>query len=66
MSGAISIPELLTKKRNGDELTSEEIDFFIQNVVSGKVQDCQTGTILSIKVACTVKAEIDVEFKFKI
>lgn len=46
MSGNISIPELLKKKRNGDELTSEEINFFIQNVVSGKVQDCQTGAML--------------------
>jgi thymidine phosphorylase len=59
MSGNISIPELLKKKRNGDELTSEEINFFIQNVVSGKVQDCQTGKILSIKLACTVMAETE-------
>jgi thymidine phosphorylase len=59
MSGIISIPELLKKKRDGDELTPEEINFFIQNVVTGNVQDCQTGKILSIKLACTVKAEIE-------
>ena len=66
MSGDISIPGLLRKKRKGDELTSEEINFFIQNVVSGNIQDSQTGKILSIKFDCTMKAEIDVEFKFKI
>jgi len=65
MSGDISIPELLRKKRNGDELTSDEINFFIQNVVSGNIQDSQTGKILPIKFDCTTKAEIDVEFKFK-
>lgn len=46
MSGDISIPELLKKKRNGDELTSDEINFFIQNVVSGNIQDSQTGAML--------------------
>jgi len=46
MSGDISIPGLLRKKRNGDELTSEEINFFIQNVVSGNIQDSQTGAML--------------------
>ncbi|GFG35736.1 hypothetical protein Cfor_03921 [Coptotermes formosanus] len=46
MSGIISIPELLKKKRDGDELTPEEINFFIQNVVTGNVQDCQTGAML--------------------
>jgi len=66
MSGDITMPEVLKKKRNGDELTSEEINFFIQNVVSGNIQDSQTGKILSIKFHCTMKAEIDVEFKFKI
>ena len=66
MSGDISIPELLRKKRNGDELTSEEMNFFIQNVVSGNIQDSQTGKILSVKFDCTVKTEINVEFKFKI
>jgi len=66
MSGDISIPELLRKKRNADELTSEEINFFIQNVISGNIQDSQTGKILSIKFYCTMRAEIDVELKFKI
>jgi thymidine phosphorylase len=66
MSGGISIPELLKKKRNLDELTSEEINFFIQNVVSGNIQDCQTGKILCIEFECTVKAERDMELKFKI
>lgn len=46
MSGDISIPELLKKKRNGDELTSAEIHFFIKNVVNGNIQDSQTGAML--------------------
>jgi thymidine phosphorylase len=43
MSDVISVPELLQKKRNGEELSSEEIHFFIQNVVNGTAQDCQIG-----------------------
>lgn len=45
MSRDISIPELLQKKKNGDELTSEEIHLFIQSVVTGMAQDCQIGKI---------------------
>ena len=66
MSGDKIIPELIKKKRNGEELTSDEIHLFIKNVVSGNIQDCQTGKILSIQFDYTMKAEIDVEFKFKI
>lgn len=46
MSGDISVPELLQRKRNGDELTSEEIHLFIQSVVTGTAQDCQIGAML--------------------
>jgi thymidine phosphorylase len=56
MSGDISVPELLQKKKNGDELTPEEIHLFIQRVVTGTAQDCQIGNI-SINLASTVKAE---------
>lgn len=46
MSRDISIPELLQKKKNGDQLTSEEIHLFIQSVVTGMAQDCQIGAML--------------------
>jgi thymidine phosphorylase len=59
MPDEIVILDLLKKKRNGDELTPEEINFFIQNVVSEKVQGCQIGKILlSIKLPFTLKAEM--------
>jgi thymidine phosphorylase len=58
MSDDISVPELLHKKRNGDELTSEEIHLFIQSVVTGKAQDCQIGKI-SVNLASTIKAEAE-------
>jgi thymidine phosphorylase len=54
MSGAISIPELLRKKRDGDELTSEEINFFIHDVVNNRAQDCQIGNIIETEW-CLVK-----------
>ncbi|XP_061176923.1 thymidine phosphorylase-like, partial [Saccostrea echinata] len=40
------IPDLLTKKRDGMALTSEEIRYFVQEVVSGGVQECQLGAML--------------------
>jgi thymidine phosphorylase len=55
MSDDISVPELLQKKRNGDELRSEEIHLFIQSVVTGKAQDCQIGKIF-VTLVITVKA----------
>lgn len=56
MSRDISIPELLQKKKNGDELTSEEIHLFIQSVVTGMAQDCQIGKI-SVNLAISMKDE---------
>jgi thymidine phosphorylase len=58
MSNDISVPELLQKKRNGDELPSEEIHLFIQSVVAGKAQDCQIGKI-SVNLPSTIKAEAE-------
>ena len=38
--------ELIEKKRDGIELTPREIDWFIQNVMSEKIDDCQISALL--------------------
>ena len=38
-----SIPEIIAKKRDGLELSKEEIEFFMQGVVSEKVDKSQIG-----------------------
>jgi thymidine phosphorylase len=55
MSHNINVPELLQKKKNGDELTSVELHLFIQSVVTCMAQDCQIGK-MSVNLAITVKA----------
>ncbi len=42
----MSIGEILAKKRDGLELTSEEIAFFVQGVVSGSIPDYQASAWL--------------------
>ncbi|XP_061570279.1 thymidine phosphorylase [Cololabis saira] len=42
----LSIPDLIRKKRDGEELSDEEIRFFIRAVASKTIQDCQTGAML--------------------
>ena len=37
------IPDLIIKKRNGQKLSKDEIDFFVESVVSGHVQESQIG-----------------------
>lgn len=39
------IPELIIKKRNGQKLSREEIDFFVEAVVTGHVQESQVGKL---------------------
>lgn len=46
MSESLTIPGILAKKRDGDELTTEDIHWFIKKVVSGEAQDCQIGAML--------------------
>ena len=40
------IVDLILKKRNGEELTSEEIQFIIDNYVSGNIPDYQMSALL--------------------
>ncbi|XP_069678312.1 thymidine phosphorylase-like [Periplaneta americana] len=42
----ITCPDLLRKKRDGHELTEEEIELFINYVVNGVAEDCQIGAML--------------------
>ena len=42
----MSIGEILAKKRDGLELAPEEIDFFVQGVVSGSIPDYQASAWL--------------------
>ena len=42
----LSIPDLIAKKRDGLELSSEEIQQFIEGLSDGQVQDCQIGSML--------------------
>lgn len=43
MAASFAIPDLIVKKRNGQALTTEEIKYFIQEVVNGGIQQCQLG-----------------------
>ena len=43
MSCTPSIPELIVKKRDGGRLSRDDIEVFIQAVVSRSIQDSQLG-----------------------
>lgn len=38
--------DVIDKKRNGGELSDEEIKFFVDGVVSGEIPDYQTSALL--------------------
>lgn len=39
----LRVTEVIGKKRDGERLDPEEIEFFVQGVVSGAIQSAQTG-----------------------
>ena len=39
------VPDLITTKRNGGHLSQDEIQHFIEGIVSGDVQDVQAGKL---------------------
>ena len=41
-----SIPDIITKKRDGFELESDEIRYFVSGLSNGNVQECQLGAML--------------------
>lgn len=41
-----SIPDLIKRKRDGQELSDEEIQTFIHAVTNGTIQECQIGAML--------------------
>ncbi|XP_055956126.1 thymidine phosphorylase-like, partial [Patella vulgata] len=46
MAQESSIPELITKKRDGQELSKRDIDTFIKAVITKKAEDVQIGAML--------------------
>lgn len=42
----LSISDLIAKKRDGQELNSDEIRQFINGLSNGDVQDCHVGAML--------------------
>jgi len=42
----LSIPDLIGKKRDGLELSADEIKQFIEGLSNDTVQDCQVGAML--------------------
>lgn len=41
----MSVRQLLRKKRDGEELTKKEIEYFIQEMVNGNVAESQIGKV---------------------
>lgn len=39
----MSVRQLLRKKRDGEELTKKEMEYFIQEMVNGNVAESQIG-----------------------
>lgn len=46
MDNLLSIPDLIAKKRDGLELSTDEIKQFIEGLSNDAVQDCQVGAML--------------------
>ena len=40
---ALTMPELIEKKRDGGKLSDDDIKQFVSATVSGEMQDCQIG-----------------------
>lgn len=41
----LTITDIIGKKRDGQQLNDEEIEFFVQGVVDGTIQDSQMGEL---------------------
>lgn len=44
---AVSFPDLIAKKRDGNDLSDDEIAEFVKGVVTGSMADCQIGNYIS-------------------
>lgn len=42
-SHKFSVPKLIAKKRDGGQLTREEIEFFVRSVADNSIEGCQLG-----------------------
>ena len=45
---SISMPALIAKKRDGGELSTAEVEYFVKGVVEGDVQGSQLGMVIYI------------------
>ena len=45
-----TIPRIIEKKRDGEELTEEEIKFFIKSLINGDAQPSQLGELIEILI----------------
>ena len=51
---SLSIPELIVKKRDGERLSEQEIQHFVQAVVQKTIQDSQLGKCKLFTLTLTV------------
>lgn len=56
-----TIPELIIKKRNGQKLSKDEIEFFVQSVVNGHVQESQIGKSIKMHVSCVFSIYVNID-----
>ncbi len=61
---SLSIPDLIAKKRDGLELTPDEIKQFIEGLSNDTVQDCQVGAMLMAIYTKGNLKKIPIFFKF--
>lgn len=46
----LTVPDIIKKKRDGNALRSEEINYFIQSVVNKTANDAQIGKLITEKL----------------
>lgn len=63
MNNLLSIPDLIAKKRDGLELSTDEIKQFIEGLSNDAVQDCQVGAML---MAIYVKGKRTINIRFRL
>lgn len=47
-NSAIRISDVITKKRDDKALTDDEIEYFVEGLVNGLIQDAQLGMLTNI------------------
>ena len=47
-NSAIRISDVITKKRDDKALTDDEIEYFVEGLVNGSIQDSQLGMLTNM------------------